>query len=396
MNMRKRNWILAALVLAAAAIAAAWWWNGRPQPMSWRTGEVTRGPVEIAVTATGSLEAVTTVEVGTQVSGIISALYADFNSRVTKGQVIARLDSTLLYATLLDARSGLERVSAQEAQARAERDRMRALHKRDLVSRADLDAAEAAHRVAAANVSSARAQVERAEINLRYATITSPIDGIVLSRDVDIGQTVAASLSAPTLFVIAEDLSRMRVQAAVDEADIGRLRVGQKATFTVDAYPDTVFAGTVEQVRLQPQVVQNVVSYNVLLRAENPDLRLMPGMTASLSIVTARRDDALRVPAAALRFTPPGEQPAPGPGAAARARRPSTEGQVHVLENGVLRPVKVRTGLSDGNRTEITEVLDGGKLEPGMQVVTGMAGGAGPAVAAGTPFGMPSNRGMRR
>lgn len=303
--MRKNKiWIVSGFVLVAA-IAGFWWWKARPATVEWRTAPVTRGPVEVTVTSTGTLQAVTTVQVGTQVSGSIAALYADFNDRVTKGQVIARLDTTLLDAALKDALSGLERVSALSQQAAAERDRARSLFRRDLISRAELEQAEASARVAAANLSSARAQVERARINLRYAIIESPIDGIVLSRAVEPGQTVAASFNTPTLFTIAGDMTEMNVQAAVDEADIGRLRKGQSATFTVDAYPDTVFTGTVEQVRLQPTLTQNVVTYDVILRAANPDLKLMPGMTATLTIVTDRVADALRVPVAALRFTPP-------------------------------------------------------------------------------------------
>jgi len=405
--MRKNKiWIVSGLVLVAA-IAGFWWWKARPATVEWRTAPVTRGPVEVTVTSTGTLQAVTTVQVGTQVSGSIAALYADFNDRVTKGQVIARLDTTLLDAALKDALSGLERVSALSQQAAAERDRARSLFRRDLISRAELEQAEASARVAAANLSSARAQVERARINLRYAIIESPIDGIVLSRAVEPGQTVAASFNTPTLFTIAGDMTEMNVQAAVDEADIGRLRKGQSATFTVDAYPDTVFTGTVEQVRLQPTLTQNVVTYDVILRAANPDLKLMPGMTATLTIVTDRVADALRVPVAALRFTPPDNGATPpgvgpagaagGPAARAAGANPGAraargapaEEAVHVLENGTPRRVPVRTGLSDGARTAVE-----GDLAPGTDVVVGVVSSAGPAGPAGSPFGMPS-RGRR-
>jgi HlyD family secretion protein len=333
--------------------------------------------------------------VGTQVSGTISALYVDFNDRVNKGQVIARLDTTLLNAALRDALSGLERVSALAQQAAAERKRARSLFARDLIARAELEQAEASARVAAANLSSARAQVERARINLRYAIIESPIDGIVLSRAVELGQTVAASFNTPTLFTLAGDMDTMRVQAAVDEADIGRLRVGQKATFSVDAYPDTVFTGTVEQVRLQPVVTQNVVTYDVILRAANPGGRLMPGMTANLTIVTERRDDVLRAPAGALRFTPPapeGEAPAVKrlDGAEGRKAAGADAGRVYVLENGAPKAVRVRTGLSDGMRTEIR-----GPLEPGAEVIIGAASSAA-AAQGGAPFGMQRRGGERR
>jgi HlyD family secretion protein len=317
---------------------------------------------------------------------------------------------------LSDALSGQERVAAQAHQTAAERDRARALFARELISRAEVEQAEAAARVAAANLSSARAQVERARINLRYAIIESPIDGIVLSRAVELGQTVAASFNTPTLFTLAGDMREMLVQAAVDEADIGRLRPGQSATFTVDAYPDTVFAGTVEQVRLQPQVTQNVVTYDVILSAANPDLRLMPGMTANLTIVTARHDDVLRAPVAALRFTPPeaagsaakpegrdsgrpaGDAPRRSSGGGGE-RTPrsagsvgsagSTQGRVFVLENGKPTAVRVRTGLSDGNRVEIT-----GPLEAGTEVVTGMVSATSASTPGGAPFGMQQTRGI--
>lgn len=400
----KTVWIISGIALAALA-AGAWWWTTREPAIAWRTAPVTRGPVEVTVTATGALQAITTVQVGTQVSGPIAALYVDFNDRVTKGQVIARLDTTLLNAALRDALSGQERVAALTQQATAERDRARSLFTRELISRAELEQADASARVAAANLSSARAQVERARINLRYAIIESPIDGIVLSRAVELGQTVAASFNTPTLFTIAGDMTEMRVQAAVDEADIGRLRTGQTATFTVDAYPDTVFSGTVEQVRLQPVVTQNVVTYDVILRAANPGLQLMPGMTANLTIVTERADDALRVPEAALRFTPPavGEgSPAGGSMGAVRPARvtggtsgarkaAAAEGRVYILENGALKAVPVRTGLSDGTRTAVETDLD-----PGTEVVVGVVSATSASGSGGAPFGMQPRGGGRR
>jgi HlyD family secretion protein len=399
--MRKRTvWIVAGAALVAAA-GGAWWWTSRETAPAWRTAPVTRGAIEVTVTSTGTLQAITTVQVGTQVSGTIAALYADFNSRVTKGQVIARLDTTLLNAALRDALSGQERVAAQSQQATAERTRMRTLFDRELVSRAELEQAEAEARVAAANLSSARAQVERARINLRYAIIESPIDGIVLSRAVELGQTVAASFSTPTLFTLAGDMSEMRVQSAVDEADIGRLRVGQSATFTVDAYPDTVFSGTVEQVRLQPAVTQNVVTYDVILRAHNPDQRLMPGMTANLTIVTDRRDDVLRAPLAALRFSPPVDSANLPPATARGNRRPDRQAQdrVFVLSDGKPRAVAVRTGLNDGSRVEIIPVPESGAdtgsvlLAPGTEVIIGVESGPRAAATSGAPFGMQQTRG---
>lgn len=305
MGFLKSKALWAALAVAIAA-GGVWYWKSRgATEIKWRTSEVERGPLQVSVTATGTLQAVVTVQVGTQVSGTVSEINADFNSQVRKGEVIARIDTTLLRAALSDALSSQERAAAQERQAADTRARTQTLFERELVSHSELDQAVANARVAAANLSSAKAQVDRARINLRYATIVSPIDGTVLSRAVDVGQTVAASFNTPTLFTIAGDLSQMQVQASVDEADIGKVKAGQRATFTVDAYPDTLFTGEVRQIRLQPVVNQNVVSYDVVIAVPNPLLRLMPGMTANLTIAVARKENVLKVAAAALRFAPP-------------------------------------------------------------------------------------------
>ncbi|MCD6023139.1 MAG: Macrolide-specific efflux protein MacA [Fibrobacteria bacterium] len=387
MKKNRLPWIAGgAALLVAAYLGYRYWKKADPAPV-WITAPATRDDVRVTVTATGTLKAVTTVEVGTQVSGTIAALYADFNSRVKKGQVIARLDTTLLYASLQDARSSLERVSALDQQASAELKRMRSLFERELVSQAELDQAVASARVAAANLTSARAGVQRARINLRYAIIQSPIDGIVLSRAVELGQTVAASFSTPTLFSLAGDLREMRVQAAVDEADIGKVKEGQQATFTVDAYPEETFRGAVEQVRLQPTVTQNVVTYDVVLRVPNDDLRLMPGMTANLTITVDAREDVLTVPVAALRFTPPRPENS-GEGERAPRKTPGARGsRVFVLENGKPRRVAVETGLSDGARTEVR-----GDLKPGAPVITGAQTAEAKAGGAGAPFGMQPQR----
>jgi HlyD family secretion protein len=389
MKKNRLLWAAGAVALLAAAYLGYRYWKKADPATAWITAPVLRDGVHVTVTATGTLKAVTTVEVGTQVSGTIAALYADFNSHVKKGQVIARLDTTLLYASLQDARSSLERVSALDQQASAELKRMRSLFARELVSQAELDQAVAAARVAAANLTSARAGVERAKINLRYAIIQSPIDGIVLSRAVELGQTVAASFSTPTLFSLAGDLREMRVQAAVDEADIGKVKEGQTATFTVDAYPEETFKGAVEQVRLQPTVTQNVVTYDVVLRVPNDDLRLMPGMTANLTITVDARENVLTVPVAALRFAPPrpeGEKPARRAGTGERGERGGNAGRVFVLENGKPRRVAVATGLTDGARTEVT-----GDLKPGALVITGIQSAEAKA-GAGAPFGMQQQR----
>jgi len=399
MSTKRIVWTTVLVIAVTAAGAGYLAWKKKSPAAAWITAPVQRGDVRVTVTATGALKAVTTVEVGTQVSGTISALYADFNSHVKKGQIIARLDTTLLYASLQDARSNLERVSALDQQASADLKRQRSLFARELVSQAELDQSIAAARVAAANLISARAGVERARINLRYAIIQSPIDGIVLSRAVELGQTVAASFSTPTLFSLAGDLRVMQVQAAVDEADIGRVREGQKATFTVDAYPDEQFEGVVEQVRLQPTITQNVVTYDVVLRVPNDDLRLMPGMTANLTITVAERDSVLTVPVSALRFMPPRDGKTgmngkkfhggdSGAMSTSRGPRAANAGKVFVLENGKPKFVRVETGLSDGARTEVT-----GDLSEDAVVITGVETPGAAKPSAGSPFGMTQRRG---
>lgn len=378
-------------VLAAGAVAAGAWYLYRKQgdgEVKYRTAAAERGSIQVSVTATGTLQALVTVQVGTQVSGPIASIHADFNSEVKKGQVIARLDTTLLTAALEDARSNLARVAAQDRQAAEELKRTRALFERALISQAELDQATAAAQVAAANLNSARSQVERARINLRYATITSPIDGIVLSRAVDVGQTVAASFNTPTLFTIAGDLREMEVKAAVDEADIGKVQAGQTAAFTVDAYPEAVFNGSVQQVRLEPKVEQNVVTYDVVIRVPNPDKKLMPGMTANLTIAVTRKDGVVLVPASALRFRPPRGGPDTG---RAGGRWGGQRGSVYVLVDGKPSPVRVKVGLSDGSRAEIE-----GPVEPGTPVVTGIEGGAAGPQSAARPFGLQPGAGGRR
>ena len=318
------------------------------------TAPVTRGAIVDAVSSTGALQAVTSVQVGTQVSGTIESLGADFNSIVKRGQVLARLDRSLFQtqvdqsrANLVRAQADVDRLRVALQDAQTKLSRAEALAQRQLLPRSELDAAAVDVRSADAQVKSAEAQVTQAraalrqtEVNLENTVITSPIDGIVLSRNVDVGQTVAASMQAPTLFVLAADLTKMQVLASLDESDIGRIADGQKVTFSVDAYVGRTFEGVVSQIRLQPQTVQNVVSYSVVIDAPNRDLTLKPGMTANVTIEVARRDDALRVPAAALRFMPGQSSKAP---------------QVWRSDNGALTPVPVKTGLTDGQFTEVTE-----------------------------------------
>jgi len=312
--------LIVVLVILAALGSAGWAYyakKNRPEP-SVTTMPVSRGDVVEMVQATGTLEAVTTVDVGTQVSGVVQDLYADFNSIVRKGQLIARLDPSILQvqiesqkANVTRAEADLERLKVALADAKQKYDRAKAMLDKQLVPRQDFEAAELAVKSADAQIKSSeaalsqsRASLNQAQVNLGYTQITSPIDGIVISRNVDPGQTVASSMNAPTLYVIAADLTKMQVVANIDESDVGRMRPGQHVTFRVDAFPTDVFAGTVEQVRLQPTVVQNVVVYSTVIAVPNQQYKLKPGMTANVNIEIARRNNVLRVPTAAVRFRP--------------------------------------------------------------------------------------------
>jgi HlyD family secretion protein len=307
------------VVLAAVGVGAGAYYRSRqaPEPRV-TTMPVTRGDVVDAVAATGTLQAVETVDVGTQVSGTVSALYADFNSIVRKGQVIARLDPSLIQtqieqqeANVVRSEADLERLRVALADANQKFERAKQMFERSLIPKTDLETAEVNVKSAAAQIRSseaslvqARASLNNQKVNLNHTVITAPIDGIVISRSVDQGQTVAASMNAPTLFVLAQDLTKMQVLANIDEADVGRMRPGQAVTFRVDAYPTDTFTGTVEQVRLQPAVVQNVVTYSTVIAVPNAELKLKPGMTANVNIEIARKTNVLRLPAAALRFRP--------------------------------------------------------------------------------------------
>jgi HlyD family secretion protein len=324
-------------------------------------------------------------------------LHADFNSRVQKGQVIARLDPSLMQAQVDQAAATITRLQADQQAARAALEdaqtklrRAQALSDQGLIARADLDTAQSAARQAEASLQGAQAQIVQAraalnqnQVNLSHTVITAPVDGIVISRNVDVGQTVAASMSAPTLFVIAKDLTEMQVEASVDEADIGRIQQGQAVAFGVDAYPGDVFTGTVSQIRLQPQVVQNVVSYTTVIDVPNPDGKLKPGMTANVSIEIARADDVLAVPNSALRFQPPaddaGRSTETGRRAAAGRREDGqAAGRVWTLSgDGKLLPVRVHTGLSNGTATAILD----GNLQEGTPIVTGLTAVNGKAAA---------------
>ena len=407
--MSKR--LLTFIVLAVSLVAGGIYYYrshegaDAPAPM---TAAVTRGDVIAKVDATGTLAAVTTVQVGTQVSGTIKALHADYNSEVKKGQIVAELDSSLFQTQVDQARSTLIKVQADTDRAKVELDdatskarRAQELYDQKLISRNDLETAvatasqaEAALKSAQAMVTQARAALNQNQVNLDHTIIRAPIDGIVISRSVDVGQTVAASMSAPTLFVIAQDLAHMQVSASIDESDIGRIAMGQPVTFRVDAYPAQPFRGTVSQVRLEPKTDQNVVSYTTMIDVPNEDLKLKPGMTANVTVQIAMNENVLRVPNAALRFRP-ADQGAGGSGQGAEGSQgsefagsqvrgtsgageglrgadvsgPRSFGRVFVLRNGEFVPVRVRTGVSDGAMTAIVD----GDVKEGDQVVTGMS-----------------------
>jgi HlyD family secretion protein len=306
--MKKGYWIIAAVIVVVAAVAV-WMIVGKKksEAVQYKTAKVEKGDIQVTVRASGTLQAVTTVQVGTQVSGIIKKIYVDFNSVVKEGQVIAVLDTILLAQAVEDARASLRKSDIQVNQAKRDFDRTKILFEQKVMAQADYDLALTTYETAVANAISSQSALNRAKINLRYATIIAPIAGVVVSRAVDVGQTVAASFSTPTMFTIANDLTKMQVQANIDEGDIGKIKVDQTVKFTVDAYPDLTFDGTVRQVRLQPVVTQNVVNYTVIIDVPNPDLKLLPGMTANIIVLVQEEKDILKVPSTALRFSPPQE-----------------------------------------------------------------------------------------
>lgn len=391
-----RHRIAVAVALVAVLVAGGVYAKKRgktePNPIRYETGTVDRGPIVAKVMATGTLSALVTVQVGSQVSGRILELLVDYNSEVRRGQVLARLDPQLFRAALEQAQANHIAAEGELAAARitadnADRQRARAeeLSGRHLIAPQELDTARATAEAARAQVAAlegrlaqTRAALSQARVNLGYTTITSPIDGIVVSRSVDVGQTVAASFQAPTLFVLAEDLRKMQVDTSVPEADIGRIRTGMEATFRVDAYPSKRFVGRVRQVRNAPQTVQNVITYDAVVDVDNPDLELRPGMTANVTFVHDHRTEALRVPNAALRFRPSPEVLAamgrPEDGGRRRDEGPSDRRTVYVLRGNRPTAVEIRIGITDGSTTE---VLEGGLRERDRVVTDATAQGAG-------------------
>jgi HlyD family secretion protein len=443
-NLLKRHWLIAALVVVAIGIFAAFQFKGNDKTQ-YTLAKVDRGDINEVVEATGTINAVTTVQVGSQVSGTIARLYADFNSRVKSGQVIAQIDPALFQGALLQskadlanaranmtaARANLEKAKASAAQTRADYQRNVGLSQGGVISQQQLDLAkanadtnEAAVAAAQAAVIQATAQEQQkeaavtvAQTNLNYTTIHAPIDGTVVARNVDVGQTVAASLQAPTLFTIAQDLTKMQVYAATDESDVGMIHTDQTVTFKVDAFPQDTFTGRVSQVRLNATTVQNVVTYSTIIDFENPELKLFPGMTAYVTIPVASAQNVLRIPNGALRYKPDmsadqvralyqkyglfsdqqqaqaggkgssgagggrrqwrsrGEGTPGGGGGNGQAQQPRTQRLDmavvwKIRPDKTLEPVRIRTGITDHTMTEVSQVTNG-QLNEGDQLVTG-------------------------
>ncbi|MCC7547632.1 MAG: efflux RND transporter periplasmic adaptor subunit [Burkholderiales bacterium] len=373
------------LVLAGAAWAGWSTWSARtdkPLEARYQFEEVGVGDITQTVTANGTVNPVGLVNVGTQVSGTVRRLYADFNDEVKAGQILLELDPTTTQAAVEQSSGEVASAEASLRLARAEEARMRELFGQEYVSRQDLERAIQAREAAQAQLRVARGKLQRDRANLGYTVIRSPVSGVVVSREVDLGQTVAASFQTPTLFKIARDLSRMQIDSNVAEADIGKVRVGQNTRFTVDAYPERRFEGKVQQIRLAPITEQNVVTYNVVVEVANPDQALLPGMTAYLSIVTDRRENVLLVPNAALRFRPSDAHDIVQAQRNADAHG-GTPGrpEVYVARGQLLQPVEVAVGISDGRFSAVT----GGELSRGDRVAVEQLQGEGKPAGGATP-----------
>jgi HlyD family secretion protein len=406
MTAKRIIWAIALAAVVAGVVGLVRYRAANKKPdLPFETAKADKGRIVAKVTATGTLSALVTVQVGSQVSGRLQEIHVDYNSEVKKGQLLAKLDPQLFQAALeqaranyLAAQSNLTKAKVQAIDAERQYKRAKELAERKLTAQADLDtaqataeAAKASAEAAAGALAQARAALHQADVNLAYATIVSPIDGIVISRNVDVGQTVAASFQAPTLFVIAEDLRKMQVDTSVSEADVGKLKPQMAATFVVDAYPGERFSGKVRQIRNSPQTVQNIVTYDAVIDVDNPDLKLKPGMTANVNFVYADKDDVVRIPNSALRFRPTpelmatlradgSEGPKRGPRAAdapigggSRDPEPRSEGAksrtVWALRGDRPVQVPIATGVSDGTVTELVE----GDVKPGDSLITDSA-----------------------
>ena len=419
------------LAFAVVVVAGAAYWNfgreGGEGGLTYRFATIERGDLESVVSSTGALGAVKTVQVGTQVSGIIDKIFVDFNDRVRRGQLIALIDTTLLVSAVRDAEANLERVLAQEGQAEREYNRINDLFEKKFVSETDFNSAKYGLDVAKASVKSARISLDRAKQNLGFSRIYAPMSGTVVERNVEVGQTVAASFSAPQLFLIANDLAKMQILASVDESDIGQIEEGQIVRFLVQAYPDEEFMGVVRQVRLQSNTQENVVNYTVVVDVDNSDGRLLPGMTATVDFLIETESDVLKIANSALRFQPneqminefraamqarrdnvpdsvrnqrrqdgggqSGGQTAgaarnpSGWGAGGGSRRSDMTALWFLDEEGNVSVARVRTGITDGQFTQIT----GRQIEEGMDIITGVTGGVSSGSST-NPFQQQSSR----
>ncbi len=419
--MSKSGYSLIAIVALAGA-TGLWWYQRADagETTGYRFATLERGNLESTVSATGTLNAVTTVQVGTQVSGLVTEILTDFNKSVKKGQLLARIDPTLLEQAVRDAEAMVERNNAELQQAQRDYDRNKQLFDRQVLTQSEYDGAVYRLAVANANLKSAQVSLERAQRNLSYTRIYAPIDGVVIERNVNVGQTVAASLSAPQLFLIANDLAQMEILASVDESDIGEIHEGQDVRFTVQPYPSEKFMGKVRQVRLQSATVENVVNYTAVVTVNNESGRLLPGMTATVDFITGAADSALIVPNSALRFRPSTEQlealrakatsakggeaqgadsprggqvaqasgaqggaPASADGARSNGGRTSATSTLWYLNTaGELTPLRVTTGLTNGQMTVVT----GPNAKEGMQIIIAAASGSAATSGASSPF----------
>jgi len=458
MKIFKGKSLAGLVIIAAAAGAGLWYYYGNRNPILYQTATAERGRVQASISATGNCNAVVTVQVGSQVSGNIKALYADFNTKVTKNQLVAEIDPQVFQARVDQSKASLDSANSAVVSARAQVEKANAdissaqaaaanqkaaiakanaastdakrklearkqLFQQGIISKEDADTAQSTYDQALAEVDAAKAELdaanhqiqsaqamrevattqlasaqsqikvaaaslEQAQLDLDHTKITAPVDGTVIARHMDVGQTVAASFSAPTIFEIAQDLTKMQVDTNVDESDVGQVKLSQPVKFTVDAYPTTTFQGTVRQIRQAPINVQNVITYDVVVEVANPDLKLLPGMTANVKILTNQVDDVLRIPNSALRFRPPDVQPAASKGPLVRAAGKRGDGgtTIWIMDpDGKPKALKVKLGITDGNFTAV----DSGDLKEGDPVITGSSG----AVAARPQSGGAAGRG---
>ena len=386
----KKVWIAIAAVAVIGLIAWLMFGNKKEEKVSFSTEKVTRTDIQTSVTATGTIEPVTSVTVGTQVSGIVAHLYVDYNSVVKKGQVIAELDKTNLISELNTAKANLSSQQSNLNYQKSNFTRYQTLYNKGLVSANEFENARLTYQQAQQQVNTARENVRKAQTNLGYATITSPIDGVVLSKSVEEGQTVAASFNTPELFTIAQDLTNMQVIADIDEADIGNIKDGQRVSFTVDAFPDDTFQGSIKQVRQQPTTESNVVTYEVVISAPNGDLKLKPGLTANVTIFTLEHNGVLSVSNKALRFTP---------NEALLNKEQSIQDvkadhKLWTLEGNVFKAHRVETGTTNGTLTEILSGVDEGAEVLTDFIISGGKEGGSQGEQANNPFmpRRPNNR----